>query len=297
MTLESFTGHLKQRLEEATGCEVRIQPTQKNNGITLTSITIMRENRNVAPTTYAEQYFDQFNEGDTIEEILDRIIEIDEKYQLDSNFDISSFTDYNKVKDKLRFKLVNTSKNKERLLQIPHKEFLDLSKIYFAEVDSLDGCSGTITVATEHMKLWGIDSEELDKIATINTFKNNKITLMNLVDFIEEEVLGEELAFEGMDIPDVPMYALTFKSKIFGAAVFACDSLFKKFADFVEDNLYIIPSSIHELLIIPCNSSHQDVTLLKYMIREVNSTQVAEEEILSYNLYFYSREKDEIEII
>ena len=105
MTLERFTEHLKQKLEEITGCKVQIMPTQKNNGVTLTSITIMREGRNVAPTTYVEQYFDQFNAGETIEEILDKIIEIDEKYQLDSDFDVSSFTDYNKVKDKLRFKL------------------------------------------------------------------------------------------------------------------------------------------------------------------------------------------------
>ena len=180
---------------------------------------------------------------------------------------------------------------------MPHKKFLDLSKVYYVEVDNIDGCSGTITVATEHMKLWGIDSEELDKIATINTFKNNKITLMSLADMIGEIVLEEDVAMEEIDIPDIPMYALTFKSRIYGAAAMVCEDIIKKFADFVEDDLYIIPSSIHELLIIPCHSSQQDVTHLKYMIREVNSTQVAEEEILSYNLYFYSREKDEIEIV
>ena len=187
MTLERFTEHLKQRLEKATGCEVRIQPTQKNNGIDLTSITIMRNDRNVAPTTYVEQHFDQFNEGDTIEEILDRILEIDEKYQLDSDFDVASFTDFERVKDKLRFKLVNTKKNSERLLQMPHKKFLDLSKIYFAEVDSIDGCKGTITITTEHMKFWGINIEELDKVIYLPWY---------MIIFLKQERIAKGLIVE-----------------------------------------------------------------------------------------------------
>ena len=76
-----------------------------------------------------------------------------------------------------------------------------------------------------------------------------------------------------------------------------CEGIIKKFSNFIESDLYIIPSSIHELLIIPTTTSEQDATHLKYMIREVNDTQVAEEEILSYNLYYYSRETDEIEIV
>ncbi|MBR4981977.1 MAG: hypothetical protein IKY94_05405 [Lachnospiraceae bacterium] len=297
MTLERFTEHLKQRLEEITGCEVRIQPTQKNNGVKLTSITIMREGRNVAPTTYAEQYFDQFNAGETIEEILDKIIEIDEKYQLDSDFDVSSFTDYERVKDKLRFKLVNTKKNSERLLQMPHKKFLDLSKIYFAEVDSIDGCKGTITITTEHMKFWGINIDELDEIATENTINQEPASIFNLINFVKMKLEELKLRVPDIKTPYLPMFGVTNTSRVYGAAVLLYDALLKDFSNQVEDDLYIIPSSIHELIFIPVKESGRNASDLKYMIHEVNRTQVAEEEILSDNLYFYNRETNQVEII
>lgn len=59
-------------------------------------------------------------------------------------------------------------------------------------------------------------------------------------------------------------------------------------ADKLDSDLYIIPSSIHECLILP---EQEDICGddLKKLVRTVNDTEVADDEILSYNIYKYSR--------
>ena len=64
-----------------------------------------------------------------------------------------------------------------------------------------------------------------------------------------------------------------------------------------RSNLYIIPSSIHEVILLPDSGKEPDATALKEMIREVNSTQVAPEEILSDNLYYYDATDKRVKIV
>ena len=59
------------------------------------------------------------------------------------------------------------------------------------------------------------------------------------------------------------------------------------------ENYYILPSSIHEVIVVPESKSpvKQD---LEEMVREINETQVEEEEILSYRAYYFSRKENRL---
>jgi hypothetical protein len=75
-----------------------------------------------------------------------------------------------------------------------------------------------------------------------------------------------------------------------GAGVIFYPNMLKELADYHESDLFIIPSSVHETLIIPDTNMIMDIESLRDMICEVNRTAVADEEILSDNLYVYDRE-------
>lgn len=63
----------------------------------------------------------------------------------------------------------------------------------------------------------------------------------------------------------------------------------EKVAELLGTNYYVLPSSIHELLILPDNGSMQ-LSELEAMVREVNATQVAPEDRLSDKVQYYDRE-------
>lgn len=79
-----------------------------------------------------------------------------------------------------------------------------------------------------------------------------------------------------------------------GSIGILCPDLLKNFADEIQDDLYIIPSSIHEVLLVPAGETAGNGRELSEMVQEVNRTQVEREETLSDHVYFYSRETDRI---
>lgn len=70
----------------------------------------------------------------------------------------------------------------------------------------------------------------------------------------------------------------------------------KNFSDAVDRDLYIIPSSIHELLLLPTRNT-DDGGEIKKMIKDINDMQVEPEEVLSYSLYYYNRKEDKISML
>ena len=58
----------------------------------------------------------------------------------------------------------------------------------------------------------------------------------------------------------------------------------------VGEKFYVLPSSVHELLVVPSNIG-MDVGQLKEMVTSINASEVALEERLSDNVYRYSTEK------
>ena len=91
------------------------------------------------------------------------------------------------------------------------------------------------------------------------------------------------------DVRDVPMYVLSNKTKIHGAACILYENVVKDFADYLNRDIFILPSSVHEVILVPSQGAQKAQNLVE-MVREVNETQVEEEEILSDSVYYFSRE-------
>ena len=92
---------------------------------------------------------------------------------------------------------------------------------------------------------------------------------------------------------EVPMYVLTNHIKLNGAVCMLYPEILKEFSNTLNCNLILLPSSVHEMIIIP-KSSNTSLEDLKEMVRDTNENHVEEEEILSYSVYEYVREEDRI---
>lgn len=288
---------IEKRIPEA---RVEVREVNKNNSLILHGLTIMDESKetNIAPTIYLDNFFQQYlNDEVTVEEIVERVIEMNEMHQPEIPFHIELVTKFENVRNNLRIKLVNTKKNEEMLKDVPHKEILDLSAIYQIAVLMDDDSVGTVTISNRIFEKYGITVDELHE-AAIENMKNIEPAQIKGMFQTMAELMGEEMGELPMDMfgdEEEKMLVITNKSKVCGASVILQKETLQKITDIFKQDFYILPSSIHEVLAVKADGNG-DASVLRDMVKEVNDTQVAQEELLSYNVYYYSSKTGELSI-
>lgn len=290
-TMDAFASILKQRMEQAhPSASVEIHKVTKTNNLALTGITIHEKGRNIAPTVYLEDFFEEYRKGKTLDEICRIIEEINRKATPDTNFDTGIITDFSAVKEKICYKLVNAAKNDAQLKEMPHRLWQDLAVIYYVPV-SIETIADVsiITVNNSMMELWGVDEDTLYRHAHRNTPKLFKAEIIPLVEILTGMPVGDS-----EDIPQ--LYVATNGRKTNGAAVLLYDGILEQFARQTGSDFYILPSSIHETLFLPA-ASDSDKYGIPEMVREVNAGCLAPDEILSDNAYLYHAEDGSVTLL
>lgn len=295
MDFANFTMLVREELEKKVGdhCQVKLHDVRKNNGVVLKGITMMQENNNITPTIYLNNLYDDYKTGITsIDNVIDDVISTYNRNKISHRVDMQYLLDYERIKHKIVYKLVNTEKNSELLKDVPHKEFLDLSIIFKCLISDSELGEASVLIHNVNMKMWNVTVEDLYQAAKENTPRILKYEIKRMMDVLYEIMNGapefehDECMAECSD--SVPMYVLSNRNKVDGAACLLYPDLIQDFADAIGGSYYIIPSSIHEVLLLPAEHE-EDSAEIKSMIREINDTQVITEEILSYSLYFYDR--------
>lgn len=306
VTYEDFKAKVVKMVEtyysrNCQNVEVGLTRVRKVNGLSLDGIviTLNEEGNNVAPTIYLKGYFRDYINGRAIEDIVQSIIDVNERNKI-HHIDVKQFIDFDRVKDSIKCKIVNTAWNKELLEDIPHVEFLDMSIVFIAGFEQFP--DGYVTVNNQHLKLWGIDKDELFEIAKRNSLKEQyfiKDMLSIITDFREECELASLLDGEDLEenVTDTFMYVMSNREKLFGANVILQEKYLERMSRVFRGNFYILPSSIHELITLPAfDESQEHIKELKKMVTEVNKSQVSIEERLSDNVYFYNATTKKITI-
>ena len=277
------------RIED--GCEVRLKEVTKNNGIILTGLTVICDDSNISPSIYLDSYYDMYERGRmTIAQAVSDILDVYHKNRIDKSIDMRYFLDYKQIRNKIIYKLINTEKNKELLEDIPHIKFHDLSIVFQFLITEEKFGNATILIHNAHLKVWGISVDELYADACRNTPVLNKYELKNMKDVIKEFVPCED------EDDEMPIYVLSNKSRLQGAACILYPDLLKNVSSTMNSSLYIIPSSVHEVLLLPMDKA-DGAESIKSMVREVNDTQVDVEEILSFSVYFYDNSDNNIHML
>lgn len=200
----------------------------------------------------------------------------------------------NKI-SRLRGCLINTERNQKLLENIPHREFLDLSLVYMEELGGPGESSRYQAADNSRLKKWGVDESGLyDEVC--RKMENPEEILLERMDTIlgQDGLWGPEL-----DNMPVPLYVLSSKNLFGGAVYMINEEILKRASDMIGGDFSILPSSIHELILVPDSWAEGNpayVQELAFMVRSVNDTQVPEFEILSYHVYHYSRKTGKVTI-
>lgn len=300
MKLEEFIELVTELMEErlGDGYTIKTQKVLKNNDVNLTGMSVYRKDGNIAPTFYLDYFYELYENGASLDSILGKLMDLFKESIPQEDLDLDFFLNFELASQRIAYKLVNYKKNKQLLEKVPHRKYLDLAIVYFYYMkdDSLGNAS--ILIYNNHMNQWNTTEEELYEKAKVNTPKLLQSNVMNICEAVEGlKVLTEAEEYKDCsrdvykDLFD--MYVVTNEERFYGATCLLYDHVLKDFSEKKNCGFYILPSSIHEIILLPENMGGEPEDLVK-MVREVNSTQLEDQEILSDGVYFYSREKDEV---
>lgn len=301
MSFEEFVNVMKDRLQfRYPDCKVKVVHADKNNGLRLTGITILPEGQTVVPTIYMEDFYKDYQADRWIDDIVADAVRLYENNKLREDFILPDVTDFEVVKNIICFKLVNRARNREKLSSMPHRDFLDLAIVYFIPVSIDGGKGGTITVTDILFGQWQTDEETVYKYALENTKRLYPVIRESMEDVIRDMMgkdVPEGLFSEKNGIPNVPLFVLRcHKGDMSSAAAMLFGDILQEFGR-QHGNFYILPSSIFEVLLTPAGPGPADSEYICSMVRSVNAEQVAPDEILSDNAYYYHADTGEIEIL
>lgn len=271
------------------GGNITINHVIKNNGCEMDGLVIMEKGKDIAPTIYLDSFYELYTNGENIKNIIRQIEVIYEQNKNNVTFDVNILKHFDTIKDKIVYKVVNYRSNEKLLEQVPHKRILDLAVVFYCLLDNEYGRSATTLIYNNNLKNWNVTIDDVYKAALKNTpdLLHSKISSMAAL----FEKCGVNVDGEEVDLKDyVPsdMYVLTNESKLNGAACILYENVLYDFAQKLGADLYILPSSVHEVILLPKLSMFEKDELVN-MVKEVNTEGVAADEVLSDHVYEYNR--------
>ena len=193
--------------------------------------------------------------------------------------------DYREARERLVYRLIQTRRNERLLRQIPHVPYLDLS-IVFELYWKQEGQHCSCLVYNSHLEQWGVTPEEVERQARENT----PIRLPAVFDSLEQMLLP---MMGGLRQEPSGLSVLSNREGFHGAAAILYPGELKRAADQLQNDLVVLPSSIHEVLLLP-DDPGQDYGMLTRLVQEINRNEVEQEEWLSDHPYRYLRKEDRL---
>lgn len=298
---ENVTDYLPERFEKA---EITIQQVVKNNDVVLDGLSIRNPDSNLSPNIYLNPLYEQYQKGRNLDELVSSIADtyIENMEPIENRtfqVQIEDIKNYEVVKGEIFPRLVNLEKNTTRLQNVPYMQREDLAITYHVKVSGNRDSIGSLMITNELMEVYGVTKEKLHTQAMENMERLSPPVFLPLgemivdvmtEDFGRNEGVSQEEAKEYVKdmIPTggPNVYCLTNQYKMNGAVGIMSESIQQMVADRVGGDYYVLPSSVHEVLIVP-QSAGMDPEELTDMVNTVNEGCVMQDEILSDHVYQY----------
>lgn len=294
---QEFTDYIKEHIkdylpDDYADAAVTIETVVKNNNREQTGIFIHRPDESIAPTIYLERFEAEHENGRPMDEITERISQMYLRTSVEYEFNQDCLTDYEKAKPLLEIFLCDPEINGKYLVNKVYTPCGAFAAVYQLRILQTDDGVGSVGITPDIMENWGVSLEDLHRDAVAAEIGREPAMLCDMSDLIASAFSGdptENLLDEPEpEIEGIAMFALTNDSRVNGASVIARDGLLDRIGDILGRDYFILPSSIHEVLLIPDNGFVKWADISK-MVKEVNNTQVQLKDILSYKVQRYNR--------
>ena len=275
------------------GMELVVMPVEKVN-MTYDGISIRGKDTNISPTIYINDMYEKYQNCGDLEETLMAACDLMamEFAKTPQVVDVDSL--YKDADENVVFQLINTEQNRSFLEQVPHREFQDLSIIYKLVINADAESIQSIKVTNSLAERLGMNEEQLFKYAAVNTLRILPPRIRNMNDVMKEMFLSDGMPEEiaEMMIREVPpeqtLWIISNNRGIDGAVSMLYENELHELAENLESDLYILPSSVHEVLAVSTELTEPEE--LAQMVAEVNMQKVALEERLSNQVYHYDKD-------
>ncbi len=284
MSFEEFTYKFKEAVNEK-GIEIDINRAIKVNREVTT--ICLANNETMRATIYMEDLYNDYMHGKAMIDIVDNAIGI-LNYADCNKFETPNFMD-SEAKKCLCATVINKNMNKELLQKIPHQDMEDLALVARFRVNENYSC----LVDNGICRSMQLTSEEVLDIAKTNSFAEG-YRFKSLYEIIQDlggpsdDELKEYATDNNGRLTDNMMYVLSTESLNYGACLLFNRNVLNEIHDKLGENYYIMPSSQHEILIVPQKHvDERNLERMRWLVQEVNRTEVELKDKLSDNVYYY----------
>lgn len=287
---EQFVEDVRDRLyEQGAEVDLSVHTVNKLNE-SYEAITVTPEGSNIGVNIGIDKFYDAIENGKPYDEVVDKAVEvINNGISQRPEFDIASLSDYSQMKEKLAMEVVSAEANKDMLETVPHQNIEDMAVVYRFVLSSDDDGRASILVTNQLLESMGVTPEQLHADAMENAPQIKPVEIKGMSEVMAEMMGVEQAELMGI-FPVAPedeqMYVATVPDKVHGAGVLAYQDFMDKAAEKAGGDFFILPSSIHEILIVPDNGK-MNLKDLETMVKEVNATQVSPADKLTDSVYHY----------
>ena len=268
----AFVEIIKYLPEEYSGYTVKLESIPKVNH-TKECLHIRPDDQtSVVPNLYVDDMYNMYMKGNSFEETMRMAAEY-YVAGLEMGKQFSMEMDQAIHEKNIVFQLVNTNRNIGMIKDKPHRSWLNLTIIYRAVISCPDNGFYSAVITEEIARDHGWTEDELYEFAVKNTPELMPLSVLEVTE-----------AFNIM----------TNEHKTMGAGVVLYEKALAEQAEEYDDDLYLIPSSIHEMLVLPACSNERDE--LVSILRDCNCKVLDVHDILSDSIYFYEKKTGMISI-
>ena len=292
MDYKEFIENVKNDLPELLTGELRnvvIDETQVNKlqGRSYQGIVITPAGSSMGVSMNMLPHLQMLNNGTPYEEVLKNLADIiTDRYAEHPDFSIDSLKNYEMVKSQLIVQLIGHEGNEEMLQQIPHRDMEDLALVYRLNIHENASGRATTLITYDMLEMYVITLEQLHQDAMESAISNEPFEIKTMAEIISE-LSGGIFVPE----PPIPIYVASNEKQTNGAGVIAYPGFMEEASKLLDGNFYILPSSVHEVILLPENTDNS-VSELQEMVESINASDVSPEERLSNQVYHYdSKEK------
>ena len=286
MKFEEFSMEMTKELsKELPEVEIKMDSFTRNNGTVLHGL-VFHDLSNMAPTIYLDSYYEIYKNGGKFSGLVAEIADLYRKNRAEQSLDISFFTDFTRIRPRIICCAVNYAKNRELLRDVPYVRMFDLAVVFRVVLNTDVTGIATVLVNNKHLALWGQDADSIHRIAEENTLRLSEFSVSRISDILKE--VGCDVMEESRE--SIDMYVVTNQWAMYGANAILYSSIFAELSEQMGADLYILPSSVHELIVIPADEMG-DKDEIERVVRDINGAVVVPEEVLADSVYCYNRKE------
>lgn len=285
---------LQQRFgEEAKVCLIEVN---KINDTKLEALILKRKGEHLSPIVYLNSLYKEYLKKREPQDSVNLCMDVFSGKKYEKGWEIR--LDWEYLRPRVGIRLIGRERNQEYLQDKIYVERMDLAVVFTVVLKQDEGGEAAVTVTESLMEACGADREALQMAAWENLMKEDFL-IQSITEIIGELFqLKPEKEYGTEDITDMGLYVLSNKQRIFGARAMCRKDILKAFAEELGSNLYIIPSSVHELILTK-DDGNISAGWIKEVVQEINgnSYTIKPEEVLSDSVYYYDRKTEEIQIM